>query len=320
VRLLVVSDLHLAGPRERMRRAHEAKAIGNPLLRLVARAWRQGFWLKDPLAHNDKLDRIVALNPDPEVVVANGDYTVNSAFVGISDDASCESAGQCLDTLRSAYGSRLLACVGDHELGKHSLFGGQGGPRFESWRRVVSRLRIEPWWRRDFGKFAFIAVPSTLMALPAFEPELLAEERPLWHAERERVVREVAAAIAAVGPDRRIVLFCHDPTALPHLLAIPEVSAAMDRLEATVIGHLHSPFILATARRLAGIPHIRWAGSSVRRYTGALRQARAWRAFRIVFCPSPTGAEFFKDGGWLTAEFDADRGGPIQWTTHRLPW
>jgi len=320
VKLLVVSDPHLAGPGEQARGVCESAAIGNPFLRLVARAWRRGFWLKNPLAHNDKLDRILALNPAPDLVVANGDYTVNSAFVGISDDASCESAERCLSTLRSAYGGRLIAGIGDHELGKHSLFGGRGGPRMESWRRVRTRLAIEPTWLRDFGKYAFIGVPSTVVALPAFEPELLADERSQWQLERRQELAAVSRAFASVSGDRRIVLFCHDPTALPFLREIPEVAQAMHRLEATVIGHLHSPFILETARRLAGIPHVRWAGSSVRRYTGALRKASGWRDFRLVFCPSPTGAEFFKDGGWLTAELDVKHGGPIEWVTHRLPW
>ena len=321
MRLLVVSDLHWAGPAEQARAGYEARAIPNPLQRALAAAWRRGFWLSDPLAHNHRLDRILALNPDPDLVVANGDYSVDSAFVGLSDDACCDSAERCLGTLRAAYGDdRLLAVPGDHELGKLSLFGGVGGPRFESWRRVGSRLSLPDWWQRDIGRHRFLGVPSSLVALPAFESELLPGEAPAWRAERARVLEEIAGAVASTGPDRRIVLFCHDPTALPHLAALPEVRARLAQWEATIIGHLHSPAIARLARTLAGMPEIRGLGPTVRRYSAALNRARMWEAFRVRLCPSPTGAEALKDGGWLTAEWDPEQPDPIAWTRHRLPW
>jgi len=320
MRLLVVSDPHWAGPAEQARRGYESRAIPHPLQRAMATAWRRGFWLADPLAHNDKLDRILALNPDPDLVVANGDYSVDSAFVGISDDACCDSAERCLASLRATYGDRLLAVPGDHELGKHSLFGGVGGPRFESWRRLGSRLSLPAWWQRDIGRHRLIGVPSTLVALPAFESELLPEEASAWWAERERVLPEIANAVDSAGPDRRIVLFCHDPTALPFLEAIPEIRARLPQWEATIIGHLHSPAIARLARTLAGMPAIHGLGSTVRRCSSALNRARAWERFRVVLCPSPTGSQALKDGGWLTADWDPASGDPIAWQRHRLPW
>jgi predicted phosphodiesterase len=320
VKLLVVSDPHWAGPAEQVRRGYESRAIPHPLQRALAAAWRRGFWLADPLAHNDKLERIIALNPAPDLVVANGDYSVDSAFVGLADDACCDSAERCLATLRTAYGERLLAVAGDHELGKHSLFGGVGGPRFESWRRLGSRLSIPAWWQRDLGRYRLISVPSTLVALPAFEAELLPDEAPAWWAERRRVLAEIAAAVASVEVDRRIVLFCHDPTALPFLESLPEVRAKLPQWEATIIGHLHSPAIAGLARLLAGMPPIRGLGSTVRRYSSALHRARAWEAFRVRLCPSPTGAQALKDGGWLTADWDPESPEPIPWRHHRLPW
>jgi hypothetical protein len=72
MKLLVVSDPHWAGPAELPRRGYEARAMPHRMQRILAAAWRKGFWLADPMAHNDKLDRILALNPDPDLVVANG--------------------------------------------------------------------------------------------------------------------------------------------------------------------------------------------------------------------------------------------------------
>jgi 3',5'-cyclic AMP phosphodiesterase CpdA len=121
LKLLVVSDLHHAGPGEQARHGHEARAIGNPLLRTAAQAWRQMVWLRDPCAHNHRLTWIIAANPAPDLVVANGDFTVDSAFVGVSDDAALESSATALAELRRAYGARFHATIGDHDLGKQSL-------------------------------------------------------------------------------------------------------------------------------------------------------------------------------------------------------
>ncbi|MEN9600605.1 MAG: hypothetical protein RIS56_211, partial [Verrucomicrobiota bacterium] len=85
-------------------------------------------------------------------------------------------------------------------------------------------------------------------------------------------------------------------------------------------GHLHSPAIARMATLLAGMPILRGLGSSVKRYSTALHQAQAWKEFRVRLCPSPTGAQALKDGGWLTAEWDPESPAPISWQHHRLPW
>jgi hypothetical protein len=181
-------------------------------------------------------------------------------------------------------------------------------------------LSIPAWWQRDIGRHRLIAIPSTLVALPAFESELLPDEAPAWRAERERVLLEISAALTSVGRDQRILLFCHDPTALPFLEALPEVRARLPQWEATIIGHLHSPAIARLATSLAGMPILRGLGSSAKRYSTALHRARAWKEFRVRLCPSPTGAQALKDGGWLTAEWDPESPAPIPWQHHRLPW
>lgn len=320
MRLLVVSDPHWAGPRERLRRGHERAAIRNPFLRAAAAVWRRGFWLADPLAHNHRLDRILEREAEADFAVANGDYTVDTAFVGISDDASCESAAACVDRLRSAFGHRLRLTVGDHDLGKHSLFGGKGGPRLESWRRLGPRLGIEPVWRHDLGRVSLVGVPSTPLALETFRSELLPAESVGWEAVRRQVLDAVRHVLAGIPTTNRVILFCHDPTALPFLGELAEVRAVLPRLEATVVGHLHSPAILWTAFRLSGLPELRGLGSTARRYSSALRKAEAWKEFRLRLCPSPTGVERLKDGGWLTVEFDPESASDFEWTVHRLPW
>ncbi|MCW5560063.1 MAG: metallophosphoesterase, partial [Verrucomicrobiae bacterium] len=157
----MLSDIHFAGAAEQQRHGFDSRVIRNPALLLAAQAWRHWVWLRDPLGHNHRLDQLLRANPDPDLVVANGDFTVDTAFVGVSDDGALASASEALDRLRAAYGPRLLATIGDHELGKTSLFGGAGGLRLESWRRCREVLQLEPVWRRDVGPWTLMGIAST---------------------------------------------------------------------------------------------------------------------------------------------------------------
>lgn len=321
MKVVVYSDLHYAGAAERCRRGFEARAIGNPLLRGMALAWRHWIWLRDPLAHNHRLGQLIAANPSPDLVVVNGDFSVDSAFVGVSDDAALASAAEALGRLRGAYGPRLLATIGDHELGKQSLFGGVGGLRMESWRRCTDTLALEAVWRRDFGPWSLVGIASTPAALPVFAPEMLPSERSDWESVGRTVRNQFCAVLDSIPPDRRILLFVHDPSALPFLAREASVAGRLPQVAQTILGHLHTPSIFRVAQGLAGMPRIGFLGNTVRRYSSALREARVWRQFRTVLCPSPTGIQLLKDGGWLELDLPLDSAGPeFRVRRHRLPW
>lgn len=320
LKLLVVSDLHHAGPGEQARHGHEARAIGNPFLRTAAQAWRQMVWLRDPCAHNHRLTQIIAANPTPDLVVANGDFTVDSAFVGVSDNAALESSANALAELRRAYGARLHATIGDHDLGKQSLFGGVGGPRWSSWERCEHELGLKRFWKLEVGHCLLLGVTSTLIALPVFAPELLKEERTRWEDLRLRHLAEVRAAFEQLRPEQQVLLFVHDPTALPFLWRDDLIRARLGQVAHTIIGHLHTPAVLRTARLLAGIPRVMWLGNTVRRYTSALREAKCWHDFKVRLCPAPTGIQLLKDGGYLRVQIAEDERRPTQFERVRLPW
>jgi hypothetical protein len=320
MRLLVVSDLHYAGDSEQARRGWERRVIAHPVLRAAAGLYRRFLWLRDPTAHNHRLDAFLARAGGADLVVANGDYSCDSAFVGVADDAACASAAECLGRLRAALGPRLLAVIGDHELGKQSLFGGAGGLRLRSWERATGELGLVPVWRADLPGWSLVGVTSTLAALPVLEHEALAAERPAWAALRAAHFAALAAGLESLPAGNRWLLFCHDPTALPYLLGLPAVRAALPRLAATIIGHLHSELILRTGGWLAGMPELRRCGATARRLSGALRRAREWRPFRVTLCPSTAGIELLKDGGYLELELPAAGHAPLQIRRHHLPW
>jgi hypothetical protein len=320
MRVVVLSDIHYACEAERARHGWESRVIASPALRWVVSCYRRFLWLADPTAHNHQLEAFIGAAGQPDWVIANGDYSCDSAFVGVSDDASLTSARQCLERLRRAFGDRLRITMGDHELGKMSLIGGVGGPRLASWHRATVDLGIPPIWTADIGEYRLVGITSSLVALPAFAPELLDEEREKWQSLREAYLAELRETFGRIPPGLRILLFCHDPTALPFLAREAEIAAQLPRVARTVVGHLHSEAILKASCGLRGMPEVRCLGNTVRRLSGALRKARAWTPFRVVLCPSLAGIQALKDGGFLELELKADQTEGVRVTRHRLPW
>jgi hypothetical protein len=317
--LAILSDIHYASAAEQARGDdYEHRGVANAPVRLLLRAHRRFFWLHRPLRQNHLLDRFIERAGAVDYVVANGDYSCDSAFVGVSDDAACQSARECLARLRDRFSDRVRATLGDHELGKFSLVGARGGMRLASYRRAQQELGLDPFWRLDLGRYVLMGLTSSLVALPAFEPYTLPAERAGWEQLRDGHLAEIRAAFSALTPERRILLFCHDPTALPYLWREEAVRARAAQIEQTIIGHLHSNLILWKSRVLAGMPVIRAFGHSARRMSAALSEARSWKPFHVRLCPSLFGIELLKDGGFLKAELDADAARPARFQFHPL--
>lgn len=315
---LILSDPHHASAAERARVNFEIQGIANPFIRFLIIVWRRFFWLRDPFAHNYLLDRFLARAGEPPLVIANGDYSCDSAFVGVADPASRQSARECLDKLRQRFGERLLTTIGDHELGKSSLAGNRGGLRLESWRVATQDLQISPVWERRVGDHVLIGVTSSLIALEVFEPDALPEEIREWQRLRAEHIHQLRAILEKVKASDRIILFCHDPTALPYLANETFVQPKLGQIEKTIIGHLHTPMVFWKARLLAGLPPIRFLGQGVRRISRGLNRARAWKPFNVLLCPSLSGSQLLKDGGYY--EMKLSGGAPAQFTRRRLRW
>ncbi len=318
--LTLLSDIHYAGPGEQARGDDlELANLRNPILRLPLQAYRKLIWLKHPTRQNGQLDRLLAEAPDSDYVVANGDYPCGSAWLGLSDDATFESAQICVGRLRERYGDRLRLTIGDHELGKASLLGDRGGLRLASLHRATDALGLQPFWQLELGNYLLMGVTSTLIELPLFEQEMLAEEHAAWEERRQQQLAAIRAAFAALLPRQRVLLFCHDPSALPFLGREPAVRERLQQIEQTVVGHLHSRLFLWQSRLLAGMPVITFMGHNVRRMSRALNEARQWKPFRVRLCPSLAGIELLKDGGYFTVELDATASTQARWRFHPLP-
>ena len=78
--------------------------------------------------------------------------------MGVSDDAAFESAQECLGKLRAKFGDRARFTIGDHEIGKLSLFGGHGGMRLSSLTRAAESLGIKPFWQLIIGNYLLMGV------------------------------------------------------------------------------------------------------------------------------------------------------------------
>jgi hypothetical protein len=316
----IVSDIHYAGPDERARGEDcEFRGIANPLIRAATRAYRHWIWMRHPFAQTRQLDRFLAEVPPVDFVVANGDYTCDSAFVGVSDPAAYESVRECLGRLRAKFGDRARFTLGDHELGKLPLAGGKGGMRLASWHCATRQLGLHPFWIFAIGRYVLIGVSSPLIALPANRTDTLPEEWPEWQQLRESHLAEIRAAFDALQSEQRVLLFCHDPTALPFLAREESVRRRLPQIEQTIIGHLHTRLILWKSRVLSGIPPIRFLGRNVNRFTSALNEAHQWWPFRVRLCPALSGIEMLNDGGYYVLEIDPEARRPARFAFHPLP-
>lgn len=320
VTIAVVSDIHYACGAEQSRGDdYELLAVRNGLLRFLLRLYRRQVWLRHPLQHSRLLDVFLERSRSADWVVANGDYSCDTAFVGVSDPAARQSAAECLAKLRSCFEGHCLAIAGDHEFGKFSLVGGNGGMRLASYQCVTRELSVAPFWKQEIGRYALIGVTSSLIAFPLLEAEALPEERDEWLRLRAEHLAAIASAFERLSSDQRVILFCHDPTALTFLWREEAVRKRLDQVELTIIGHLHSPLIFWKSRVLAGMPEIRVLGHSVRKMSHALSEAKHWRPFKPRLCPSLAGIELLKDGGFLTLEIDPAGIQPVKLSRHSIP-
>ncbi len=319
VTVAILSDIHYAGAAERARgNDFELRTIANPLLRALVQFYRHFIWMRKPLEQGAQLDCFLNHVGSVDHVIANGDYSCDSGFVGVSDDAAFESAQECLGKLRAKFGDRARFTIGDHEIGKLSLIGGHGGMRLSSLTRAAKSLGIKPFWQLIIGNYLLMGVSSSLIALPANQPDTLPEEWPEWLKLRTQHLAEIRAAFDSLKPEQRVILFCHDPTALPFLWREDSVRRRLPQIEQTIIGHLHTRLILWKSRLLSGIPPIRFLGNSVRRFTSALNEAHHWWPFRVRLCPALSGIELLNDGGYYTVELDPAAKRPAQFIFHPL--
>ncbi len=310
MRLAVLSDIHVLGPSERERAHAIAHDLGSGAGRL-RRWWRRGlhrargrFWTSHPESRHAcflrALDEIGRF--DPDWVVANGDYGGDAHGVGLSDARTFESVAGVLDLVRATFPGRARFVFGDHELGKYSTELRQGGIRLDSLTRGEEALGLRSFWHERAEPFHLIGINSTLFTLDLFLPEALPDEVSRWLACRRRHEEEVDAAFEGLPAGARVLLFCHDPSALAALHARPAVRARLAAIERTVLGHLHAPRLLHVNRLMGRLPRVSPKYPVARIIAHGSRGAATWEAFKPVVCPSTFGAGRHVAGGLLFLE------------------
>ena len=297
--VIVTCDIHYASELERARRNPEGCVVPRWWLRAVANAFRS-LWLGDAERNNITFTQFIDVIRSADWLIANGDFSCDSAFVGVSDDAAMRSAKESLAKLRAISGTSFEATIGDHELGRASLFGGPGGPRLSSWFRCLNDLELRPFWQLAIGPYVLIGVTSSLLALEAFEPQLLSEERETWYCLRAEHLDHIRRAFRELPTNRRVLLFCHDPAALAWLGREESVRSRMGQIDQTLVGHLHSRLVISGIRTLA---HLRNS---------------LWRDFKVRVCPALACRPWPFAGLYYRISLDLEGQRPLQFRLQKF--
>ncbi len=308
----ILSDIHYAGPAEQARgHDYELRAIPNPrgcvpsLVRSVTTSGCASRWARTISSTSSWR------GPASDYLIANGDYSSNTAFVGAERRCRLPKRAGMPGKLRQRFGANLRANFGDHELGKTHHVRRQR-------RHAPGQLAPRPGGtgfgpllaarNRQLRPAGFV---STLVALPVFEADTLPAERPEWERLRAEHLAEIRRAFDALQPASASCSSAMTRPPCPSSGArTPPRPAPANR--ADDIGHLHSNLVFWQSRLLAGMPPIRFLGHSVQRLSTALSQARLWRPFHVRLCPALAGIQLLKDGGYCTIELDPEARQPAQ--------
>ena len=300
------------GPSEALKHEQIFRDLGVGL-HPVRRRWRRGlyrvrrrFWNSHPewreAAFRRALHEVEVF--EPEWVIANGDYGGDHGGVGLSDTATFESASRVVNLIRTLYADRARFVFGDHDLGKYSTELRNGGIRLNSLELGEKKLGIPSFWQEVDEDIHLIGVNSSLFTLDLFLPEALADEIPEWRRRREQHIEHVSRAFDGLPPKARVLLFCHDPSALHALSQVPVVTKRLRQIEMTVIGHLHAPSLLRLARLVPTRSGWKPKYPVARIVAQGLEGVRSWKMFHPVLCPSTFGAGQHFSGGILLVEKD----------------
>ena len=314
MRLAVISDIHVLGPTE-IARANQTYADLGTGQHPLHRRWRRGLYRVRRRLWNGHLewrhtaflralDAVEAYRPD--WIVANGDYGGDYGGVGLSNEATYDSAALVIRQIRQRFPGQARFVFGDHDIGKYSTVLRQGGIRISSLDRGEVQLGIPSFWHEIDDRVHLVGVNSSLFTLDLFLPEALREEVPEWQARRSAHLEQVREAFARLPRSAEVVLFGHDPSALHALARLGEVQRRLDQVALTVIGHLHSPSLLWLAQRAARFSgHLKPRYPVARIITKGLTGVRSWEWFKPVVCPSTFGTGHHLAGGLLLVERDA---------------
>lgn len=313
MKLAVLSDIHVLGPTELARANASYVELGldaPPIQRRLRRGLyrvRRRLWNGHlEWRHTAFMRALEAVADfDPEWIVANGDYGGDYGGTGLSNAATLDSAMIVINLIRERFPARSRFVFGDHDLGKYSTVLREGGIRLGSLEAGEKKLGIPSFWHERDEDFHLIGLNSSLFTLDMFLPEALADEIPEWKRRREEHIEHVRHAFDGLPRKARVILFCHDPSALTALRQVPEIQARVSQVELSVIGHLHSPTLLWLARYAARLGKWKPKYPVARIVAHGLAGVSNWEVFNPVVCPSTFGAGHHVAGGLLFIERDA---------------
>lgn len=312
MRLAVMSDVHVMGAGEEELSEASARALGqddHPVrarMRRLLNGVRNRFWHWDSQSRQTCFLHALEIIDEhqPDLVILNGDYGGDHEGVGLSDDHTYDSAALVIGMVRDIFPDRCRFLFGDHDLGKYNTLRGRGGIRLTSLHRGEDLLGIESFWEERVDRFHLMGINSSLLTLALFKPEALPEEWEAWQHLRTRHLRQIEDAFDALPADARVILFCHDPSALSEAAGLPAVGRRRSQIVRTIVGHVHTPMLLHLNRFLRHLPIMKTSYPIARIVSQGAQGSRAWKQFRPLVCPSTYGVGNHISGGVLLLNGD----------------
>jgi hypothetical protein len=176
-----------------------------------------------------------------DYLVAGGDYSCNSGFIGLADPAAFASAAECLKKLRAQFA--IASFPSSVTMNSASL--ASSANKVEcAWPagRAPSMISAShPSGRKTLGRYTLSGSPPPSSPFHLLEADVLPAELDAWRNLRETHLHQIRELFASIPSTQKNLTLLPRPSALPFLWRESSVQQKLPQIERTIIGHLHSP-------------------------------------------------------------------------------
>jgi predicted phosphodiesterase len=212
----------------------------------------------------------------PDIIIHLGDITSGWEKGGMGDPSVRALVQRCADDLKALH-KPLYCILGNHDIGKVGKEPANIAEATDIYEQVFGPL----FWQFETQGLLSLGMCSPLAYYHGKDPSILKRKK-----DQETFLVDTLAAY----PEKKWVLYVHDPMALRHV--IKQIGPHLRRCRKVIVGHFHRPSTGRLIRYASRVP-VTKAMLSSRMYRRALS--------KVVVAPS-TAPLWYKGYGWLQLE------------------